>query len=87
MSTLDILAKSGEAAKSGPIGFAVILVLCVVCYFLFRSMSKHLKTVRERFPAVDKTPKPAGRADRISLDKPSAKSEKDDTGGSAAPPG
>lgn len=46
----DLLAKSGEAAKSGPIGFAVILVLCVVCYFLFKSMSKHLKKVREQFP-------------------------------------
>jgi hypothetical protein len=45
------LAKSGEAAKSGPIGFAVILVLCVACYFLFKSMSKHLRKVREEFPA------------------------------------
>ena len=44
------IAKSGEAAKSGPIGFAVILVLCVVCYFLFKSMSKHLRKVREDFP-------------------------------------
>jgi hypothetical protein len=47
------LAKSGEAAKSGPIGFAVILVLCVACYFLFKSMSKHLRKVREEFPVDD----------------------------------
>lgn len=47
---VDVLAKSGEAAKSGPIGFAVILVLCVLCYFLFKSMSRHLKHVREDFP-------------------------------------
>jgi hypothetical protein len=46
---VDILAKSGEAAKSGPIGLAVILILCIVCYFLFKSMSKHLRTVRENF--------------------------------------
>lgn len=52
----DVLAKSGEAAKSGPIGFAVILVLCVACYFLFKSMSKHLKKVREQFP--QDAPKP-----------------------------
>lgn len=45
------LAKSGEAVKSGPIGFAVILVLCVACYFLFKSMAKHLRKVREEFPA------------------------------------
>jgi hypothetical protein len=46
----EVVAKSGEAVKSGPIGLAVILVLCVACYFLFKSMSKHLKTVREDFP-------------------------------------
>jgi hypothetical protein len=41
---------SGESKKSGPIGLAVIIVLCVVCYFLFKSMSKHMKKVREEFP-------------------------------------
>jgi len=46
----EILAKSGEAAKSGPIGLAVILILCILCYFLFKSMSKHLRKVREDFP-------------------------------------
>jgi hypothetical protein len=48
---VDVLAKSGEAAKSGPIGLAVILILCIVCYFLFKSMSKHLRKVREEYPA------------------------------------
>jgi hypothetical protein len=52
------LAKSGEAAKSGPIGLAIILVLCIVCYFLFKSMSKHLKTVREEFPIDPAAPVP-----------------------------
>lgn len=42
--------KSGEAAKAGPIGLAVIILLCVACYFLFKSMSKHMRNVRERFP-------------------------------------
>jgi len=50
------LARSGEGLKSGPIAFAVILVLCVVCYFLFKSMSKHLKKVREEFPSDAPTP-------------------------------
>jgi len=45
-----VLADSGESKKSGPIGLAVIIVLCVVCYFLFKSMSKHLKKVREESP-------------------------------------
>jgi hypothetical protein len=42
--------KSGEGVKSGPIGLAVILVLCIAVYFLMKSMSKHLKRVREEFP-------------------------------------
>jgi hypothetical protein len=45
--------KTGEAAKAGPIGLAVIILLCVACYFLFKSMSKHLRNVRERFPEQD----------------------------------
>ena len=49
---LQILAraKDGEGVKSGPLGLAIILVLCVACYFLFKSMSKHMKRVREEFP-------------------------------------
>jgi hypothetical protein len=50
-----LLARSAEGMKSGPIGLAVILILCIVCYFLFKSMSKHLKTVREEFPGQDTT--------------------------------
>jgi len=49
------LGKSGEAVKAGPIGLAVILLLCIACYFLFKSMSKHLRNVRENFP--DASPK------------------------------
>lgn len=47
---VDVLARSGEAAKSGPIGLAIILILCIVCYFLFRSMAKHMRKVHEQFP-------------------------------------
>ena len=36
-----------ESKKSGPIGIVVIIVLCVACYFLFKSLSKHLRKVRE----------------------------------------
>jgi hypothetical protein len=42
--------KGGEGVKSGPIGLAMILLLCIAVYFLFKSMSKHLKRVREDFP-------------------------------------
>jgi hypothetical protein len=57
----SLLAKSGEAVKSGPIGLAVILILCIACYFLFKSMSKHLKSVREDYPAA--TPAPSADVD------------------------
>ena len=52
MAIVELLAraKDGEGVKSGPIGLAVILLLCVAVYFLFKSMSKHLKKVREEFP-------------------------------------
>ena len=54
MSPVAVLAGAllagGENKKSGPIGLAVILLLCVACYFLFKSMSKHLRKVREEFP-------------------------------------
>jgi hypothetical protein len=49
----------GESKKSGPLGLVVIIVLCVVCYFLFKSMSKHLKRVREDFPDGKPAPPPA----------------------------
>jgi len=44
---------SGESKKSGPLGLVIIIALCVGCYFLFKSMSKHLRHVREDFPAAE----------------------------------
>jgi hypothetical protein len=69
LAAAGVLAKTGEAAKSGPLGLALILVLCVACYFLFKSMSKHLKKVREQFPAEP----PAGEAAPVNgADAPAA---------------
>jgi hypothetical protein len=42
--------SGGESKKAGPIALLVILLLAVACFFLFRSMSKHLRRVREEFP-------------------------------------
>jgi hypothetical protein len=63
MSALHVVATallaSGESKKSGPIGLAVILGLCVLCYFLFKSMSKHMRKVREEFPVPgERVPEP-----------------------------
>jgi hypothetical protein len=52
--------------KSGPIALAVILLLCIAAYFLFKSMSKHLKRVRDEFPEDkrdESASEDAGRAD------------------------
>jgi hypothetical protein len=43
--------EGGENQKAGPLGLAIVLLLCVACYFLFRSMSRRLRNVRENFPA------------------------------------
>jgi hypothetical protein len=59
MSAAMILARSGEGWKSGPIGLAVILLLCVAVYFLFKSMSKHLRKVRDEFPTDEPPPSAA----------------------------
>jgi len=48
-AALSLLADATEAKKSGPLGLAVILVLCVACYFLFKSMSRQLKKVPPTF--------------------------------------
>jgi hypothetical protein len=58
--------NSGESKKSGPIGLVVIILLCVACYFLFKSLSKHLRAIREGTVAVS-SPKPA---DAPGLDDP-----------------
>jgi hypothetical protein len=70
-----ILARSGEGWKSGPIGLAVILALCVASYFLFKSMSKHLRKVREEFPVGQPKPTP----DEAPTDEPAQTTAADET--------
>lgn len=62
-------APTGEAAKAGPWWLAVVLLLCIACYFLFRSMSKHLRKVRDEFP-VDPPAGPAAPAAEGHVDLP-----------------
>jgi hypothetical protein len=49
-----LLAAGDDQQKAAPLGLFVLLLLGVTCYFLFRSMSRHLKRVREDFP-IDAT--------------------------------
>ena len=55
-----------RSVAAGIAGLAVILLLCIGCYFLFKSMSKHMRKVREEFPAqeADEAATPQPPADR-----------------------
>jgi hypothetical protein len=59
----QLAAPTGEAAKAGPIALLVILLLCTACYFLFRSMTKHLRKVRDEFPG-EPPPEPTAEPPR-----------------------
>jgi hypothetical protein len=48
-----------EKGKGSPIGIFVVLLLCVAVYFLYRSMSRHLRKVPPSFePPDDDRPSP-----------------------------
>jgi hypothetical protein len=51
-----ILASGGSAFGAGFIAFLIVLALAVASFFLFRSMSRHLRKVPSSFdaPAEDK---------------------------------
>jgi hypothetical protein len=67
-----LASPTGEGAKASPLGLVVILLLCVACYFLFRSMSRHLRRVREDFPtASPPSPTSTERPEEPSADDPS----------------
>lgn len=68
---------TGECEKSGPWGLAIVLVLCVLCYFLFKSMSRHLRKVRQQFP-TDAADQPAEEP----ADEPVSIEKKDPPGSS-----
>ncbi len=43
------LADGGGSLGAGFIAFIVVVALCVACYFLFRSMTRHLRKVPPSF--------------------------------------
>jgi hypothetical protein len=86
MNAFLLAAPSGEAAKAGPWGFAVILLLAVAFYFLFKSMSKHLKKVREQFPD-DQPPQGGELAPRGLVKHPPVRPEADEPGAAPRTPG
>ena len=52
------LASSGHALGAGFIGFVVVLALAIACYFLLRSMTRHLRKVPASFDPPTPTPTP-----------------------------
>jgi hypothetical protein len=61
IDAMRMLAGGDNALGAGFIAFVVVVVLAVACYFLFRSMSRHLRKVPASF---DKPP--------AEVDKPTA---------------
>jgi hypothetical protein len=44
-----LLAASGSGLGAGFIAFLIVLALCVSSFFLFRSMSRHMRKVPDSF--------------------------------------
>ncbi|MCW2603527.1 MAG: hypothetical protein JWN61_1662 [Pseudonocardiales bacterium] len=49
VSASDVVVAAPPNGKAGPVALFVIVLLCVAAYFLFRSMSRHLRRVPEEF--------------------------------------
>jgi hypothetical protein len=47
-----VVASEVDQQKAAPLGLFVLILLGVACYFLFKSMSRHLRHVRDEFPAA-----------------------------------
>ncbi len=53
-----LLAGGGGDLGAGFIAFVVVVVLSVACYFLFRSMTRHLRKVPASFDPPAPPPPP-----------------------------
>jgi hypothetical protein len=47
---MSVHIAAAESGKAGPLGLLVLVLLCLACYLLFKSMSRHLRKVREEWP-------------------------------------
>jgi len=62
-ASVRLLADGDNALGAGFIAFVVVVVLSVACYFLFKSMSRHLGNVPATFDPPP-SPDPAAPADQ-----------------------
>jgi hypothetical protein len=66
MTTLA--ASASSSAEPGTLAFLVVFGLAVVCVFLFRSMSKHLRKVNAAAAAQEESAKDPARASDLPKD-------------------
>jgi hypothetical protein len=52
---IRVTITAAESGKAGPLGLLVLVLLCLACYLLFKSMSRHLRKVREEWPGDQRT--------------------------------
>jgi hypothetical protein len=50
-----VTITAAESGKAGPLGLLVLVLLCLGCYLLFKSMSRHLRKVRDEWPGDQRT--------------------------------
>ncbi len=75
-----VLADS-DTGKGSPIGLFVVLLLIVAVYFLYRSMSGHIRRLPEQFPESDKRSAEAGGSGKAAEAGGSGKAETAGGGG------
>jgi hypothetical protein len=47
---MTAIGVAGDSGQAGPLGLLVLVLLGVACYLLFKSMSRHLRKVRDEWP-------------------------------------
>jgi hypothetical protein len=64
----SVVLADSDKGKGSPIGFFVILILCIAVYFLYRSLAKHIR----RVPASFDPPTPPSASPHVPGDRPVA---------------
>lgn len=78
LATAVVLLAGEDTGKAGPLGLLVLVVLGLACYWLFRSMSKHLRKVPSTFaPDTARAPGPHPAASTV---QPPPATDPSDTG-------
>lgn len=82
------LLAGDDSGKAGPLGLLVLVLLGIASYFLFRSMSQHLRRVRDDYPGPGSVERdrPEAEPSADDPDRPAASETSTETAPAAAPP-